>query len=331
MGLDPGTAHTLIYVTGRGVAVNQPSLVTIRTSTGAIEAVGGEAQAGLGRTPRNFHTARPIRAGIISDLDLFDGMLHRFLHQARIAVGWRRLAAAIAVPAGMTDVERRAAVESLRHAGATSVVLVDQVLAAARGAGIPMDECRGRMVVSIGAGITEAAIISLGGIVCARTLPVGGNDLDAAIAAHVRSAHQLLIGEPTAERLKIRIGSALANGHEASLPVRGRSIGEGVPRQATVGSGEVQEAMAQPLQRIVNLVRETLEQAPPELSADIADTGIVLTGGTALLRNLDRFIAAQCGVPVAVAGDPLSSVILGLGHQLGQIRPREWRRFGYRG
>lgn len=330
MGLDPGTAHTLVYVTGRGVAVNEPSVVTIRTSTGAIEAVGGEAQAGLGRTPRKFRTARPIRAGIISDLDLFDGMLHRFLGQARIAVPWRRLRAAIAVPAGMTEVERRAVVESLHKAGASSVLLVDQVLAAARGAGLRVEECRGRMVVNIGAGVAEAAILSFGSVVCARAAPVAGDEMDAAIAAHVRAVHQLLIGEPTAERLKIRIGSALANGCETSLPVRGRSIVEGVPREAAIRGGEVREALARPLHHIANLVRETLEQAPPELSADIADTGIVLTGGSALLRNLDRFIGAQCGVSVTVARDPLSSVILGLAHQLNHLRPREWRRFGYR-
>jgi rod shape-determining protein MreB and related proteins len=328
IGLDPGTANTLLYVKGRGVAVNEPSLVTIRTSTGDIEAVGEEAEAGLGRTPRKFQTARPIRAGTISDLSLFDGMLHRFLRKAHIAGPLHRLKVAIAVPSGMTEVERRAIVESLRNAGGVDVLLVEQVLAAARGAGLAIEESRGRMVVNIGAGVTDVAIISLANTVYARATRVAGDEMDAAITAHVRATHHLLIGERTAERLKIQIGSAVPNHPELTLRVKGRCITEGVPREATIRGCEIREALSTPLARIVNAIREALEQAPPELSADLIETGIVLTGGSASLRNLDRFISKDCGLPVKVAQDPLSCVILGLAYQLNRLRRGEWRRFG---
>lgn len=310
------------------MAVNERSLVTIRASTGDIEAVGGEAQAGLGRTPKKFQTARPIRAGSISDLKLFDGMLHRFLRKAHISGPWHRLKVAIAIPSGMTEVERLAVVESLRNAGAAEVLLVDQVLAAASGAGLPIEESRGRMVVNIGAGVTDVAIMSLGNTVYSRAARVAGDEMDAAIAAHVGTIHQLLIGEPTAERLKMQIGSAVQEGEETSLAIKGRCALRGVPREATIRGSEVFEALSTPLERIMNAIREALENAPPELSADLVETGIVLTGGSALLRNLDRFISSDCGLPVRVADDPLSSVIQGLARQLNGLRPNEWRRFG---
>lgn len=330
VGLDPGTANTLLYVKGRGVAVNEPSLVTVRTSTGDIEAAGGEAQAGLGRTPRKFRIARPIRAGTVSDLRLFDAMLHRFLQKARLAGRLHRLKAAIAVPSGTTEVERRAIVESLRNAGAGDVLLVDQVLAAARGAGLPVEQPRGRMVVNIGAGVTGVAVLSLANTVYSRAIPVAGDAMNAAIAAHVRATHRLLIGERTAERLKTRIGSAVPNRQEPAMPVKGRCMARGVPREAAIHGAEVREALSTPLARIVNAVREALEQVPPELSADLIETGIVLTGGSALLRNLDRLIGSHCGLPVRVAEDPLSCVILGLAQQVDLLRPGEWRRFSAR-
>ncbi len=220
VGLDPGTANTLLYVKGRGVAINEPSLVTIRTSTGAIEAVGGEAQAGLGRTPQKFQTARPIRSGGIGDLRLFDGMLQRFMRKAQINGALRRLKAVIAVPSGITEVERLAILESIRNAGAADVLLVDQDLAAARGAGLAIEESRGRIVVNIGAGVTEVAIISLASIVYARAVAVAGEEMDAAIAAHVRATHQLMIGERTAELLTIHSGSAVPDHRELALAVK---------------------------------------------------------------------------------------------------------------
>ncbi len=331
VGLDPGTANTLVYVKGHGVAVNEPSLVTIRTSTGDIVAAGGEAEAGRGRTPRNFQTARPIRAGTVADLKLFDRMLHRFLKKAHTVGRWRRPKVAIAVPGGMTEVERLAVVESLRNAGAAHVLLVDQVLAAAQGAGLAIQESRGRMVVDIGAGVTDVAIVSLGNTVYARAARVGGDDMDAAIAAHALAAHQLVIGEPTAERLKIEIGSAVSNRHELTLSVKGRCVAKGIPREATIQGREIREAIAPPLEEIVRAIREALDEAPPDLSADLVETGIVLTGGSALLRNLDRFISSKCGLPVRVAPDPLSCVVRGLAHQLNSFRASDWRRFGNNG
>jgi rod shape-determining protein MreB and related proteins len=331
IGVDPGTANTLLYVKGRGIAVNEPSLVTIRTSSGEIEAVGSEAEAARGRTPRKLQTARPIRAGIISDLKLFDGMLHRFLRKARISRSWSRLKVAIAVPSGMTELERLAVIESIQGAGAADVLMVDQVLAAARGARLPIEESRGRMVVNIGAGVTDVAIISLGNTVYARAARVAGDDMDAAIAAHVRATHQLIIGEPTAERLKIEIGSAVSSDHDLPLAVKGRCVGKGIPREVTIRGSDLQEAISTPLQRITSAILEALEQAPPEISADLVETGLVLTGGSALLRNLDHFISRRCGLPVKVAEDPLSCVIRGLADQLNHLRGKDWRRFGNNG
>jgi rod shape-determining protein MreB len=328
VGLDPGTANTLIYVKGRGLSINEPSLVTIRTSSGDIEAVGEEAEAGRGRTPRKFQTARPIRSGIISDLRLFDGMLHRFLRKAHISGSLQRLKIAVAVPSGMTEVERLAVIESIHNAGAADVLVVDQVLAAARGAGLAIEEPRGRMVVDIGAGVTDVAVISLGNTVCARATSVAGDDMDAAIAAHVRATHRLLIGGPTAERLKIELGSAVSNHHESSLAVKGRCVTKGIPREAYIRGSEVHEAISTSTARIVSAIREVLDEAPPDLSADLVETGIVLTGGSALLRNLDEFISRDCGLPVKAAQDPLSCVIRGLAYQLNHLHRRDWRRFG---
>jgi rod shape-determining protein MreB len=318
-------------VKGRGVAVNEPSLVTVRTSSGDIEAVGVEAEAGRGRTPRKFQTVRPIRAGIISDSKLFDGMLHRFLRKARIAGPLHRLKVAIAVPSGMTEGERLAVIESIQNAGAVDILLVNHALAAARGAGVWTEESRARLVVDIGAGVTGLAVISLGNCVYARSTRVAGDDLDAAIAAHVRTAHQLVIGERTAERLKIQIGSAISMERELTSRVKGRCAERGIPREVTVRACEVLEAISAPLERITSTIREVLEQAPPEINSGLIETGIVLAGGSALLRNLDRFISKNCGLPVRIAQDPLSCVIRGVAHELNNPRTIDWRRFGDHG
>ncbi len=331
VGLDLGTANTLLYVKGRGVALKERSLVIVRASTGDIEAVGGEAEAGLGRTPRKFRAERPIRAGIIADLTLCEGMLHRFLGKARVTGPLQRFKVAMAVPGGTTEVERLAVAQSLRKSGASDVLLVEQALAAARGAGLPIEESRGRMVVNIGAGVTDIALVSLGNAVNTRAIRVAGDEMDAAIIAHLRSAHQLIIGERTAEQLKIGIGSALPCGADAVMRIKGRCLARGIPREAAIRGGELCAALSAPVQRIVDAIRECLEQAPPELSADLVETGIVLTGGSALLRNLDKRIATDCGLPVTVAQDPLSCVILGLAHQLKVLRRSDWRRFGTRG
>jgi rod shape-determining protein MreB len=314
VGLDLGTANTLIYVNGQGIAVKERSLVTVRASTGEIEAAGTEAEASAGRTPKKFRTVKPICRGMISDLTLCEGMLHRFFEKTGTSGPFRRLRVAIAVPGDLTEVERLAIVESLRNARAADVLLVDQVLAAARGAGLPIEEARGRMIVDIGAGVTDIAVISLANTVQARTVPIAGDEMDAAIAAYVRGKHQLLVGE--------RPEALIVN-------VKGRCLVHGIPREVALCDCEIREALSAPVHQIVIAIREVLEQAPPELSADLVETGILLTGGSALLRNLDRRISEECGLPVRVAQDPLSSVILGLAHQLKRLRGRDWRRFGH--
>lgn len=329
VGLDLGTANTLIYVYGQGVAIQEPTLVTVRASTGEIEAVGSEAEAGLGRTPRKFRTVKPIRRGIISDLRICEAMLHRFLNQTGRNFRFRGLQVAAAVPGDLTEVERLAVIESLRNARAKEVLLTDQVLAAAQGAGLPIEEPRGRMVVDIGAGITDIAVVSLANIVHGRTIPIAGDEMDGAIAAYVRGKHQLLIGARTAERIKIQVGSGLPDSQVRTIEVKGRCLIEGIPREIALCDSEIRDALSAPVHQIVNAIRGVLEQAPPELSADLVETGILLTGGSALLRHLDERISKECGLPVTVAPDPLSSVIAGLAHQLKRLRPRDWRRFGH--
>ena len=319
VGLDPGTANTLLYVEGRGVAVNEPSLVTVRTSTGAIEAVGRDAKAVRGRTPRKFQTARPIRDGVIREPGLFGGMLRCFLRQSRIAGPWRRLEVAAAVPGGMTDSDRLAVVESIRSAGAADVLLADRVLAAARGAGFPMADSRPRMLVDLGAGVTEIAILARGNAIYSSSTRIAGDELDFAIKAEVLSAHDLHIGEPTAERLKIQLGSALPGSPERTVSVTGRCASRGVPRQATVRCGEVQHAISPFLDCLSLTILEALNYA----HSDLFETGIVLTGGSALLRNLDQFLSAKCGAPVQLARDSLTSVIRGLADT--HDRTQRWR------
>lgn len=327
IGLDLGTANTLVCVDGRGLALNEPSIVTVRASTSEIEAVGIEAEAGFGRTPKKLRTHKPIRAGMIHDLTLCEGMLQRFLRKAGVSSFPRRFRVIIAVPASLTEVERMAVVESLRDTKAGDVLLVDQALAAALGAGLNIDAPRGHMVVDIGAGVTSIALISLGAPVKCRTIPLAGDEMDSAIVSHVYREHHILIGERTAERVKIEVGSARPNSGAKNTNVKGRCLVRGVPRSVSLGEGEVQEALAVPVRRIVDAIREVLEQAPPELSADLLETGIVLTGGSAFLRNLDRHISEEFGLPVRVAEAPLTSVVLGLARQLSYLRRRDWDRF----
>jgi len=326
VGLDPGTANTLVYVKGRGVAINEPSLVTVRTSTGEIAAAGEEAEAGLGRTPRKFRTARPVRAGSIVDLGLFAGMLRQFLGRSRITGRLRRLDVAVAVPGGIAEAGCCAVVESLRSAGASSVLLVDRVLAAARGAGVAREASGCHMVVDIGAGVTGIAILSGGSIVQTRAIQTAGDDMDAAITAYAGAVHRLIIGERTAERLKVQMGSALPGDREWSMRIKGRCATRGIPREAIVRDGEIREALAAPVRRIASAVREALEQVPPEVSARLTETGIVLAGGSALLRDLPRYVGRECGLPVTVAPEPLFCVVLGLAQQLEEMRRSGWRR-----
>ncbi len=329
IALDLGTATTLIYVDGRGLALKEPSIVRVRASTGEIEAAGADAEAGFGRTPTKLRTLKPVRGGTIQDLTLCEGMLQRFLRKAKVSGVLRHLRVAAAIPDNLTDVERMAIIESLHNARAGDVFLVEQTLAAAQGAGLDVGEPHGHMVVDSGAGVTGVALISMGATVQSRSVPVAGDDMDASIVSYVRRKYQILIGERTAERAKIEIGSAMTGSGNKSASVTGRCLVRGVPRSVSLCEGEIQEALAEPVRHIESAIREVLEQAPPELSADLLDTGIVLTGGSALLRNLDRHISEEFGLPVRVAEAPLTSVVLGVGSQLEYLTGRGRDRFRF--
>jgi len=329
IGIDLGTANTLVCLDGHGVSVRPPSLVTVNHCTGEIEAVGWEAEAGCGRTPRKLYAVRPLRRGMIYDLSLCEEMLSRFLYGISPAhgLGWTRVVAA--VPGELTEVERLALAESLKRVGATSVMLTDQILAAAYGAGLPVAEPRGRMVIDVGAGVTGIAVISMASVVQGGSVAVAGDEFDTAIAAHVRGRHQLLIGERTAERIKMEAGSACPLTGRLTVTAKGRCLGDGIPREVTLSDVDIREALAPSIQQILGAVRKVLEQAPPELCADLVENGILLTGGSALLRYLDRCIYREFGLPVHVAAEPLLTVIHGLTYQLRRPRGSGWRRFGH--
>lgn len=320
ISIDLGTANSLIYVRGEGIVLNEPSVVAIRTEEGnqrSVLAVGGEAKGMLGRTPGNINAIRPLKDGVIADFFVTEKMLQHFIHkvhQNRFLRPAPRIL--ICVPCGSTQVERRAIRESALGAGAREVYLIEEPMAAAIGAGMPVDEARGSLVVDIGGGTTEVAVISLGGVVYAQSVRVGGDRFDEAIVNYVRRNYGSLIGEPTAERIKHEIGTAFALPEVREMEVRGRNISEGVPRAFVLNSNEVLEALQEPLSNIVGAIRTALEQTPPELAADISERGMVLTGGGALLRNLDRLITEETGMPVVVAEDPLTCVARGGGRAL---------------
>jgi rod shape-determining protein MreB len=324
VGIDPGTANTLLYVRGRGIALNEPSVLTIRAESGRIEFVGEEAELGRGRIPRKFDLRRPIHRGVITDSGLFEAMLSVFLRRAKLNQRLRRLRIAIAVPGGLNQHERLDMAQLIRRTVDADVFPVDQALAAATGAGAPLEEGRACAIVDIGAGATQIAVLSGGRVVCARSLPIAGQDLDAAIAVRTEAAHGLLIGEPTAERLKIRIGSAVGAVSRESLPVMGRSVAKGVPQGAIVPAAQVHDAILPVLDRIGDAVQGTLDAAPLEVLRRMADAGIVLTGGSALLRDIDQYFARRSGLPVRVAEAPASCVARGLGHCLQQHRAYGW-------
>ncbi|MBI2235157.1 MAG: rod shape-determining protein [Micavibrio aeruginosavorus] len=320
MAIDLGTANTLVYVRGRGIVLNEPSVVAITmvNSKKQILAVGNEAKQMLGRTPGNIIAIRPLRDGVIADFEVTEAMLKHFIrkvHNRRSFVSPRMV---ICVPSGSTAVEQRAIIESAVSAGANDVSLIEEPMAAAIGAGLPVTEPSGSMVVAIGGGTTEVAVISLGGIVYARSVRIGGDKLDEAIIAYTRRVHNLLIGETTAERIKKEIGSACppADGDGRKMDIRGRDLMNGVPKEIVITERQVAEALAEPVGQIVEAVKVALEHTPPELAADIVDKGIVLTGGGALLGNLDFVLRHATGLAVTIADDPLSCVALGTGHAL---------------
>ncbi len=325
ISIDLGTANTLIYVRGQGIVLNEPSVVAIRQERGpggpkSIAAVGMEAKRMLGRTPGNIVAIRPMKDGVIADFTVTEKMLQHFIkkvHETKFFRPSPRVL--ICVPCGSTQVERRAIRESAAGAGAREVFLIEEPMAAAIGAGMPIAEASGSMVLDIGGGTTEVAVISLSGIVYAASVRIGGDRFDEAIINYVRRNYGSLIGESTAERIKHEIGSAYPGNEVREMEVRGRNLAEGVPRSFTLTSNEILEALQEPLSGIVSAVKTALEQTPPELAADIAERGMVLTGGGALLRDLDRLLMEETGLPVIIAEDPLTCVARGGGRALEMI------------
>ena len=322
LAIDLGTANTLIYVRDRGIVLDEPSVVSIRTDMSAVgkrtvQAVGAEAKQMLGRTPGNLQAIRPMKDGVIADFTVTEQMLKYFIkkvHDTRMLRPSPRII--ICVPCGSTQVERRAIRESAIGAGARQVYLIEEPMAAAIGAGLPVAEASGSMVVDIGGGTTEVGVISLGGVVYANSVRVGGDRMDEAIINYIRRNYGMLIGEATAERIKKHMGSAFPGAEVLEMEVKGRSLAEGVPRSFNVSSNEILEALTEPLNAIVSAVKQALEQTPPELGSDIAEKGMVLTGGGALLRDLDRLLMEETGLPVIVADDPLTCVVRGSGMAL---------------
>ncbi|AIE85646.1 rod shape-determining protein [Fimbriimonas ginsengisoli] len=312
IGIDLGTANTLVHVGGRGVMLREPSVIAINKDTGEVMAVGEEAKRMLGRTPGHIVATRPLKDGVIADFEQTERMLHHFISKVSNRMLLRRTVV-VGIPSGVTEVERRAVIEASRNAGATQAYVIEEPMAAAFGAGLPVDEPSGSMIVDIGGGTTEVAVISLGGIVHSRSIRIAGDELDEAIASYVRRAYNLFIGEKTAEFTKIEIGSAFPLEQELQLTIKGRDLVTGLPRSAVISSEEVRMAIAEPVNAIVEAVKLTLEATPPELAADAMDHGIVLAGGGALLRGLDKLISQETLMPVHVANDPLSCVAIGTG------------------
>ena len=325
LAIDLGTANTLIYVRGKGIVLDEPSVVAIRQEGGpsgkkTIQAVGREAKLMLGKTPGTITAIRPMKDGVIADFTVTEQMLKQFIkkvHDNRLFSPSPRII--ICVPCGSTQVERRAIRESAIGAGASQVYLIEEPMAAAIGADLPISEATGSMVVDIGGGTTEVGVISLGGMVYSGSVRVGGDKLDEAIINYIRRNYGMLIGEATAELIKKEIGSAFPGSEVHEMEVKGRNLAEGIPRSFTISSNEILEALAEPLNQIVSAVKSALEQTPPELGADIAEKGMVLTGGGALLRNLDRLLMEETGLPVIVSEDPLTCVVRGSGRALEMI------------
>ncbi|MBL3588596.1 MAG: rod shape-determining protein MreB [Gammaproteobacteria bacterium (ex Lamellibrachia satsuma)] len=328
LSIDLGTANTLIYARGQGIVLNEPSVVAIRQDRGpggakSVVAVGEDAKKMLGRTPSNITAIRPMKEGVIADFTVTEKMLQYFIHkvhETRIIRPSPRVL--VCVPCGSTQVERRAIKESAAGAGAREVYLIEEPMSAAIGAGLPVDEARGSMVLDIGGGTSEVAVISLNGIVYANSVRVGGDRFDEAIVSYVRRNYGTLIGDATSERIKIEIGSAYPGNDVKEIEVKGRNLAEGIPRSFTLNSNEILEALQEPLAGIVGAVRTALEQTPPELGADVAERGIVLTGGGALLKDIDRLLQEETGLPVIVAEDPLTCVARGGGRALELIDER---------
>jgi rod shape-determining protein MreB len=316
LAIDLGTANTIVFAPGRGIVLDEPSIVAVNTASDKTEAVGHDARAMLGRTPASITTIRPMRDGVIADFEAAERMLTSFIKKAKGSMPWLRTRVVIGIPSGITQVERRAVIDSAYRAKASQVHLVEEGMAAAIGAGLPVTEPTGSMVIDIGGGTTDIAVVALGGMVYNESVRTAGNHMDEAIISFMRRRHGLLIGERTAEQVKIEIGSAWQTRELLRMEVRGRCLREGRPRVVLVADSEVREALNEPLKNIVSAVKEALDTIPPEISADIIDRGVVLTGGGALLRGLDELLRHETGVPITVADDPLTSVVRGAGLML---------------
>jgi rod shape-determining protein MreB len=318
MAVDLGTANTLVYVPGQGIVVSEPSVVALDTDSGAIHAVGDEAKRMIGRTPAAISAVRPLRHGVIADFEVTEQMLRHFIGKVQQS-GFAHPRVVMCAPSGITDVERRAVEEACHAAGARRVHLIEEPIAAAIGAGLPIEEPTGRLVVDVGGGTTEVALISLGGLVVSRSVRVGGYDFDEAISAYMKANHRLAIGQPTAERVKLEVGSAGPLDEELETDVRGREAISGLPKSVTLTSDEIRAALSDPLREVVAAVREALEVTPPELSADVAEHGIMLAGGGTLLRGFAELLHAETGMPTYLAKEPLSCVVLGSGRALEEL------------
>jgi len=320
MGIDLGTANTLVHVQGRGILLREPSVVAVNKLTNQVIQVGEEAKRMLGRTPGTIVAIRPLKDGVIADFDHTERMLRYFIEKVHRRKGFFHPVVVVGIPSGITEVERRAVIEATKKAGAREAYLIEEPMAAAIGAGLPVSEPIGSMIVDIGGGTSEVAVISLGAMAASKSIRVAGDEIDEAIIAYVRHTFNLFIGDRTAEECKITIGSAFPLEHETSMEIRGRDLLTGLPCSKIITSEQVREAISDPIYQIVQAVKETLEETPPELSADIMDSGIVLAGGGALLRGLDRLIARETGMPVHIAPDPLSCVVLGTGKFLDEAQ-----------
>jgi rod shape-determining protein MreB len=319
LAIDLGTANTLVFAKNKGIVVSEPSIVAMNTRTAKVEAVGREAKEMVGRTPGEIVAIRPMKDGVIADFEITEQMLSYFIRRAHNRNTLVRPRIIIGIPSEVTQVEKRAVRDSALKAKASEVYLVDQAMAAAIGAGLPITEPSGNMIVDIGGGTTDVAVISLAGIVYSKSVRVAGNEMDEAIVQYIKKKYNLLLGERTSEQVKLEIGSAFPLDEPASMEIKGRDLIEGIPKTLLVTDSEIREALAEPISVIVNAVRLALEKTPPELSADIMDRGIVLTGGGSLLQNLDRLLREETGLPVSVAEDPLSSVVLGTGKMLSDF------------
>ncbi len=319
LGIDLGTANTLVYAKGRGIISSEPSVVAIDVEKRRVRAVGAEAKSMLGRTPGSIRAVRPLRDGVIADFEIAEAMLRYFIQKAHNRSTYLRPRIVISVPSGITEVEKRAVRESALSASAREVYLIEEPMAAAIGAGLPITEPSGNMIVDIGGGTTEVAIISLAGIVYANSVRVGGDKMDEAILNYVKRKYNLLIGERTAERIKIEIGSAYPVDETKSMIVKGRDLVAGVPKTLELNTEDVREALMEPVNAIVEAAKVVLERTPPELAADIADKGIVLSGGGALLQNLDVLLREETGLPIMLAEDPFTAVVMGCGRCLDEL------------